>query len=234
MFFQTKNVTISYDAVQAVTDVSISVEKGEVVALIGANGAGKTTLMRAISGLKRIQKGEIWFEDKRIDTLLPHEIVKLGIVQVAEDRKLFPYMSVLDNLKMGAYLQKGRDLEASLEKIYASFPVLKQRSKQLAGTLSGGEQQMLAIARGMMARPKLLLLDEPSLGLSPVMSEEIAHIITEINRAGISIILVEQNARMALTLAQRGYVLEIGKVVLEDTAERLLVNPRVKEAYLGR
>ena len=233
MLFRTKKVSVNYDKVPALVGISLEVERGSVVTLIGTNGAGKTTLLRIISGLKRAETGEIWFEDTRIDKIPPQEIVKLGIIYVPEDKKLFPFMSVSDNLKMGAYLRNSSDAKASLQEVHSSFPILKERARQLAGTLSGGEQQMLAIARALMASPKLLLLDEPTLGLSPIMSTEIAKIITNINTSGISIVLVEQNARMALTLAQKGYVLETGKIVLEDTAERLLNNKSVKEAYLG-
>lgn len=233
IFFKTNEVSVNYDKVPALVDIAMEVERGSIVTLIGANGAGKTTLLRTISGLKRVEAGEIWFEDTRIDETTPQEIVKLGIIQVPEDKKLFPFMSVSDNLKMGAYLRKSGDSKAVLQKVHSSLPILKERTGQLAGTLSGGEQQMLAIARALMASPKLLLLDEPTLGLSPIMSAEIAKIITEINNSGISIVLVEQNARMALTLAQKGYVLETGRIVLEDTAERLLNNKSVKDAYLG-
>jgi branched-chain amino acid transport system ATP-binding protein len=233
MLFQMRNIHVSYDKVQALTDISLGVERESIIALIGANGAGKTTILRTISGLKRASAGEIWFEDREIEKLPAHEIVRLGIIHVAEGGNLFPYLSVLDNLKMGLYLRKGREARNDLDGVYQRFPLLKQRSSQLAETLSGGEKQILGIARALMAKPKLLLLDEPTLGLSPMMTMEIGKIISEIHRLGIPIILVEQNARLALRLAQRAYVLETGRIVLEDAAEHLSLNEHVKEAYLG-
>ena len=228
-----KDINVYYDKVHALADVSLGVETGSVAALIGANGAGKTTTLRTISGLKRAVGGEILFEGERIDRLAVEEIVKRGIIHVAEGGNLFPYISVLDNIKIGAYLQKNIDFKSRLQDVYQRFPILKQRSGQVAATLSGGEKQMLAVARALMARPKLLLLDEPTLGLSPVMSRQIAGMVTEINRDGISVILVEQNARMALSLARTGYVLETGRIVMMDEASRLLDNEHVKMAYLG-
>ena len=233
MLFQTNAVNVYYDKVHALADISLEVETGSVVALIGANGAGKTTILRTISGLKRVDTGRIVFEGERIDKLAVDEIVKRGIIHVAEGGNLFPYINVLDNLKIGAFLQKGREVKHNLQWIYEKFPILKQRSRQLAATLSGGEKQMLAIGRAMMAKPKLLMLDEPTLGLSPIISREIGQIITEIHRDGISIIMVEQNARMALALAQQGYVLETGRIVMMDKAENLLNNDHVRAAYLG-
>jgi branched-chain amino acid transport system ATP-binding protein len=231
--FETKDINVFYDKVHVLVDVSLQVEAQSIIALIGANGAGKTTLLRTISGLKRSTAGEIWLEDSRIDKLPPQEIVKLGVVQVPEDKKLFPFMSVRDNLEMGAYLRNSVRKKESLDKVFKDFPILNDRGAQLAGTLSGGEQQMLAMARAMMAGPRLLLLDEPTHGLSPVMSDEISRIIGEINGGGVSIVLVEQNALIALEIAQMGYVLETGRIVLKDTGERLMNNPSVKEAYLG-
>ncbi len=233
MQLELKDINVYYDKVHVLSDVSLGVEPGSVAALIGANGAGKTTTLRTISGLKRAAAGEIQFEGERIDRLAVEEIVKRGIIHVAEGGNLFPYISVLDNIKIGAYLQNNTDFKSRLQDIYRRFPILKQRSGQMAATLSGGEKQMLAVARALMARPKLLLLDEPTLGLSPVMSRQIAGIITEINRDGISVILVEQNARMALSLATTGYVMETGRIVMVDEASKLLDNEHVKIAYLG-
>lgn len=233
MLFQMRNINVFYDKVQALIDISLGVESESIIALIGANGAGKTTILRTISGLKRAADGEIWFEGQEIDKLPAHQIVRLGIIHVAEGGNLFPYLSVLDNLKMGMYLRKSTKARSDLDNVYQRFPILKQRSSQLAETLSGGEKQMLAIARALMAKPKLLLLDEPTLGLSPIMTQEIGKIISEIHDMEIPIILVEQNARLALKLAQRAYVLETGKIVLEDRVELLLNNQHVKEAYLG-
>ncbi len=233
MQLELKDINVYYDKVHVLSDISLGVEPGSVAALIGANGAGKTTTLRTISGLKRAVTGEIQFEGERIDRLAVEEIVKRGIIHVAEGGNLFPYISVLDNIKIGAYLQNNTDFKSRLQDIYQRFPILKQRSGQMAATLSGGEKQMLAVARALMARPKLLLLDEPTLGLSPVMSRQIAGIVTEINRDGISVILVEQNARMALSLATTGYVLETGRIVMVDQASKLLDNEHVKMAYLG-
>ena len=233
MLFPMNDINVYYDKVHALVDISLSMESRSVIALIGANGAGKTTMLRTISGLKRAATGSIVFEDEQIDKLAVDVIVKRGIIHVAEGGNLFPYISVLDNLKIGSYLQKGKELTQNLKRIYEKFPILKQRLGQLAVTLSGGEKQMLAMGRAMMAGPKLLMLDEPTLGLSPIMSREIGKIITEIYRDGISIILVEQNARMALALAQQGYVLETGRIVMTDIAAHLLNNEHVKSAYLG-
>jgi branched-chain amino acid transport system ATP-binding protein len=228
-----KDINVYYDKVQALIDISLDVAKGSVITLVGANGAGKSTTLRTISGLKRASSGEILFEDKRIDSLPIDEIVKLGIIHVAEGANLFPYLSVLDNIKIGAYLQKGNDLHRQLDEVYERFPVLHKRAKQLATTLSGGEKQMLAVARAMVARPKLLLMDEPTLGLSPIMAKEIAKIIKNINSEGVSVILVEQNASIALTLAQTGYVMEIGRIVMVDEAAKLMNDDHVRVAYLG-
>jgi branched-chain amino acid transport system ATP-binding protein len=233
MLLELKDINVYYDKVHALADVSLGVAPGSVAALIGANGAGKTTALRTVSGLKRASTGAILFEGERIDRLAVEDIVKKGIIHVAEGGNLFPYITVLDNIKIGAYLQKTTDFKSRLQDIYRRFPILRQRSGQMAATLSGGEKQMLAVARALMARPKLLLLDEPTLGLSPVMSRQIAGIITEINSDGISVILVEQNARMALSLASTGYVLETGKIVMMDEASKLLDNKHVKMAYLG-
>jgi branched-chain amino acid transport system ATP-binding protein len=229
-----KNLVVRYGGVQALKGISMEARKGAVTTLIGANGAGKSTTLRAISGLVPITSGEILFEGGRIDGLAPETITKLGIVQVPEGKRLFPEMSVLDNLLTGAYLRKdvGR-LAADLEDIYTYFPVLRKTSHRPASNLSGGEQQMLAIGRALMARPKLLLLDEPSLGLSPILTEEVGSIIEKIANEGVSILLIEQNASLALKLAQKAYVMETGRITLEGSPEELQKNAHVKEAYLG-
>lgn len=233
MFFVMKEISVFYDKVQVLTEISMGLEKGSIVTLIGANGAGKTTVLRTISGLKRAASGEIWFENVRIEKLPAYDIVRRGIIHVAEGGNLFPYLSVLDNLKMGMYLRKGSEVKKALENVYRRFPILRERVRQLAETLSGGEKQMLAIARALVAQPKLLMLDEPTLGLSPMMAAEIAKIISEIHSTGIPIILVEQNARLALKLAEWAYVLETGSIGMQDKAENLLNNEHVKKAYLG-
>ncbi len=234
MLLNVKDVTVYYHKVAAIRDVSMEVEEGGIVTLIGSNGAGKTTTLRAISGLKHPASGEIWFEDQRIDRLAPEKINKLGIAQVPEGRRVFPQMTVVENLLMGAFLREDKDgINRDLEEVFKHFPVLKERQKQYAGTLSGGEQQMLAMGRGLMSNPRLLLLDEPSLGLSPILVMEIAKIIRDIHQAGKTIILVEQNARLALSLAQKGYVLETGNIVLQGNAKDLRENEDVKKAYLG-
>ena len=229
-----KNVRVHYEKVEAVKGISLGIEEGTVISLIGANGAGKTTILRAISGLKRLTSGEIWFRGKRIDGMPPHAIVKLGIAHVPEGRKVFGLMTVRDNLAVGGFLQKDKgEIKRDFEMIFQHFPILKAREKQLARSLSGGEQQMLAIGRALMVKPKVLLLDEPSLGLSPIMVAEIAKIIEDIKAAGLGILLVEQNASLALRLAERGYVLETGSIVLEGESEELVKNEHVKKAYLG-
>jgi branched-chain amino acid transport system ATP-binding protein len=228
-----KNITVRYGMAEAVRGVSLDIAEGEIITLIGANGAGKSTIMKTISGTKKPITGEIWFRGARIDKLAPEKIVARGIAHVPERRRVFPYMSVSDNLKAGAYLRKDSEIGPDLENVFHHFSVLKQRLGQMAGTLSGGEQQMLAMARGLMAGPSLMLLDEPSLGLSPIMVMEIANIATEINKQGVGIILVEQNAVLAFRLAQKAYVLETGTIVLEGDTAELLNDPRVKEGYLG-
>jgi len=229
-----KVVTVNYERVTAAKDVSLEVSDGMIVALIGSNGAGKSTILRTISGLKIPTSGTIWFEDERIDGRQTQEIVKLGIAHVPEGKRLFPEMTVVENLMIGAYLRSDkREVSEDLETIFKHFPILKERRNQRGGSLSGGEQQMLAMGRGLMSKPKLLLLDEPSLGLSPIMVEEIGSIIKEISGRGITIILVEQNARLALRLSDKGYVLETGKIVLEGKTEDLQRDERVKKAYLG-
>jgi branched-chain amino acid transport system ATP-binding protein len=230
-----KNITVHYYKVAAVRNVSINVEDGEIVTLIGSNGAGKTTTLRAISGLKHPTTGEIRYNGKRIDRLPSYKINALGIAMVPEGRRVFPQMTVLENLLSGAFLRKDKDaIQKDLEEVvFKHFPRLKERTKQAAGTLSGGEQQMLAMGRALMSAPKLLLLDEPSLGLSPIMCGEIAAIIRNIHAEGRTVILVEQNARLALALAQHAYVIETGDIVLSGAAEELRENDSVKKAYLG-
>ncbi|MDH5696306.1 MAG: ABC transporter ATP-binding protein [Dehalococcoidia bacterium] len=234
MLFEIKDLRIHYEGAEALKGISLDVEEGEIVTLIGSNGAGKTTTLRAISGLKSPTAGEIWFEGRRIDQMSPQDVVRLGIIHVPQGRELFPYMSVLENLKLGAFLRRDRGkIKKDLENLLEYFPRLKERSQQQAGTLSGGEQQMLAIACALMGNSRLLLLDEPSSGLSPIMVREIGKIIADINQRGTSILLVEQNARLALRLAHRGYVLETGSIVLQGEAEELLRSEHVKKAYLG-
>jgi branched-chain amino acid transport system ATP-binding protein len=234
MILELKGVTIHYETAEAVKDVFLEVEEGGAVGVIGANGAGKSTILKAISGLVPLIQGEIYFKNNRIDGLATHEIVNFGVVHVPEGRRLFPHMSVLANLKLGAYLRKGKAaMESDLEAIFKLFPRLKERYKQKAGTLSGGEQEMLAICRGLMARPKLLLMDEPSLGLSPLLIEELANIIKGINKNGISVLLVEQNASLVTEVTNRGYVLEVGKVVLEGNIAELMANKLVQRAFIG-
>jgi branched-chain amino acid transport system ATP-binding protein len=231
---EVQELRVHYGTVEAVKGISFQIEAGEVVSLIGANGAGKSTILRALTGLVQPSSGAIRFQDTALVGLAPHQIVRLGIGHVPEGRRLFPKMSVLENLRMGAYLQSNKaEVAATLEMIYTHFPILKQRSQQRAGSLSGGEQQMLATARALMNRPQLLLLDEPSIGLSPILAAEIGKIVQQINALGVSIILVEQNAMLALTLGQRGYVLETGHIVMQGKAQDLLQDEGVKRAYLG-
>jgi branched-chain amino acid transport system ATP-binding protein len=229
-----EDVRVRYGGIEAVKGISFSVGERELVALIGGNGAGKTTTLLTISGVKRRSAGSIEFDGERIDDLHAHEIVERGICQSPEGRKIFPRMSVRENLMMGAYARsRTDDLNDDFDRVFGLFPVLKERQGQAGGTLSGGEQQMLAIGRALMARPKLLMLDEPSMGLAPVLVERIFSLLSEIHAQGVSILLVEQNAHMALRLADRGYVIESGNIVLEDTAEKLLGNDQVRKAYLG-
>jgi len=234
MLLSLTDVRVQYGKVEAVKGVSMDVESASIIALVGANGAGKTTLLKAISGLKPPTSGEIWFAGRRIDHLHPDQIVRLGIGHVPEGRRVFPTMTVLENLLMGAYSRRDRPaVRADLAMVYEHFPVLAERHGQAAGTLSGGEQQMLAIARALMSRPKLMLMDEPSLGLSPVLVEEIAAIIGSINSQGTTIVLVEQNVALALKLASAGYVMTTGEIVLRGSSEDLLCNEAVKQAFLG-
>src|SRR5262245_2822846 len=231
---EVKNLRVRYGTVEAVRGVSFQVSERSIVSLIGANGAGKTTSLRALTGLVKPSAGEIRFEHTSLVGLAPHQIVRLGIAHVPEGRRLFPKMTVLENLRMGAYRRTSNaEVSSTLGMIYEHFPILRERGRQLAGSLSGGEQQMVAIARALMSGPKLLLLDEPSMGLSPIMTAEIGKIIRQINALDVSIIVVEQNAMLALTLAQYGYVLETGSLVMEGKADELLRNEGVKKAYLG-
>jgi len=231
---EVKNLRVHYGTVEAVKGVSFQVSAGTIVSLIGANGAGKTTSLRALTGLVKPSGGELRFQNASLIGLAPHQIVGLGIAHVPEGRRLFSKMTVVENLRMGAYLRTSKtEIAATLGMIYQHFPILQERGRQLAGSLSGGEQQMLAIARALMSRPKLLLLDEPSMGLSPIMTAEIGRIIQQINALDVSIILVEQNAMLALTLAQYGYVLETGSLVMQGNAQELLRDEGVKKAYLG-
>jgi len=229
-----QNVHVYYGAIHAVKGISLNLKKGEIVCLIGANGAGKSTALNAISGLVRPKSGSIAYCGERIDKCPPHQIVKLGISQSPEGRKIFANLTVLENLELGAYLRRESvGIKKDIQRVFELFPRLKERKKQKGGTLSGGEQQMLSIGRAIMSSPSLLLLDEPSLGLAPLLVKQIFQTIREINQQGTSILLVEQNAHMALQIAHRGYVMETGKVVLTDKSENLLQNPKVKEAYLG-
>jgi branched-chain amino acid transport system ATP-binding protein len=229
-----RDVHTYYGAIHALRGVSINVEEGEIVTLIGSNGAGKSTTLRTISGLLRPRQGEIKLRDERIDGRRPHEIVALGICQSPEGRRVFSRMSVHENLEMGAFARRDRTtIAADFERVYGLFPRLKERTAQRAGTLSGGEQQMLAIGRALMAAPRVLLLDEPSMGLAPILVEQIFEIIRTINKSGTTVLLVEQNALMALGIANRGYILQTGEIVLTDSAAKLRQNPAVRKAYLG-
>lgn len=234
MFFEVRNLTVHYNKVAAVHDVSIEVDAGEIVTLIGANGAGKSTTLRTVSGLKGATSGEIWFDGERIDRLPPDKIIARGIGHVPEGRRVFPDLTVMENLCTGAYLRRDKkEVQRDLRRITERFPRLRERATQLAKTMSGGEQQMVAIGRALMSRPRLLLMDEPSLGLSPIMVQEIAEVVREINRSGVPVVLVEQNAEMALRLANRAYVLETGRVALSGAANQLRNDDHVRRAYLG-
>ena len=229
-----RDIRVHYGKVEAIKGVSLKVADGDVVTLLGTNGAGKTTILRTISGLMRVTSGEIWFSGERIDHSKASTIVKMGIGHVPEARRVFPFMTVEDNLMMGAYVRTDKEaVKEDLEELFGHFPILKSRRKQKAGSLSGGEQQMLAISRALMCKPKLVLMDEPTVGVSPVMEEEIARVIRLINGKGIAVLLVEQDAAMALKLANRGYVLEIGRIVLSGERDELANNEDVKRAYLG-
>jgi len=228
-----KDMVVAYGRVTAVKGISFTVEKGQVVTLLGTNGAGKSTTLRAISGLLKLVSGSITFEGEKLDGLPAHKIVERGIAQSPEGRRLFRKMSVEDNLKLGAYSRKDGGVKADMQKVYDLFPVLGERRHQPSGLFSGGEQQMLAIGRAMMSNPKLLMLDEPSMGLSPIMTQTIMRTIRELQTDGVTILLVEQNASAALSLADRGYVLEVGQIMFSDTGKALLGDDRVKRAYLG-
>ena len=229
-----ENLEVAYGKIQALWGVSFEVRDGEIVALVGANGAGKTTTLKTLSALLRPKAGSITLGERRLDRCTPAEVVELGVIQVPEGRKLFPQMTVRDNLLLGGYTPAARARRPQrLEQVFEIFPRLRERQTQLAGTLSGGEQQMVAIGRGLMAGPKILMLDETSLGLAPILVEEMFRVVREINRRGVTVLLVEQNTGNALELAHRGYVLESGRVVLTGTGKELLANERVREAYLG-
>ena len=228
------NLAVHYGVIEAIREVSFEVKEGEIVSLIGANGAGKSTILKAVSGLIRPSKGEIVYEGTPITTATPKQIVEKGISQVPEGRHIFSGMTVLENLEMGAFLRKDKnEVEKDLQLVFDRFPILKERKNQDAATLSGGEQQMVAMGRALMSRPRLLLLDEPSMGLAPILIKEIFHIIEEINRTGTTVLLIEQNAKMALKIANRGYVLETGNVVQTGTGEELLESDIIQKAYLG-
>jgi branched-chain amino acid transport system ATP-binding protein len=234
IMLQLKDISTRYGPIDVLKDVDLEVKKGELVCLLGGNACGKTTTMKTIIGLVKPFKGEIEFDGHLITRWSPTQIVRAGISPVLEGRRIFPYLSVVENLLMGAYTRKDREnIQKDLDQIFGQFPVLLERKDQAGGTLSGGEQQMLAMARALLARPKMLIMDEPSMGLSPLYVEKIFEIIQDLNRKGITILLVEQNANMALSIAHRGYVLQIGNIVLHDTAINLLNNPLMKKAYLG-
>jgi len=233
LVLEVRDLQVAYGAIQALKGVSLQVYAGEITTIIGANGAGKSTLLRTISGLLRPTSGSIVYQGIELTRVPPHRIVQFGVIHVPEGRRIFTEMSVYENLLLGAYTCRDPDLPQRMEQVFRLFPRLKERLSQRAGTLSGGEQQMLAIGRALMAKPRLLMLDEPSLGLAPFLVREIFRILREINATGVPILLVEQNAHMALEIAHRGYVLETGRVVLSDEAQNLLKNPAVREAYLG-
>ena len=232
---QVTDLSVNYDAICALKGVSFRVDEGEIVTLIGANGAGKSTVLKTLSGLLRARSGEVIFAGKSLRGVEPHSIVKMGLAQVPEGRRVFQRMTVKENLEMGAYVQNDRTaIETGFSLVFQSFPRLKERLGQLAGTLSGGEQQMLAMGRAMMSKPKLLMLDEPSMGLSPILVNEIFSIIAEVHRSGTTVLLVEQNARMALSVADRAYVLETGRIVKSGDAKELMDDDAIRKAYLGQ
>jgi branched-chain amino acid transport system ATP-binding protein len=234
MLLSVKGVSVHYGKAIALDDVSLEVAEGAVVTIIGANGAGKSTILKALSGLAPLTSGEVWFLGRRIDGMTIHEIVKCGLVHIPEGRRLFPQLSVLTNLKLGAFLRKDRaGIKKGMIEIFEHFPILWDRRNQKAGTLSGGEQQMVAIARGLMANPKLLLMDEPSLGLAPIMVNELVPVIKNINQKGVSVLLVEQNVPLALQVADRGYALQVGRIALEGDIDKFRASEIVKRAYLG-
>ncbi|HDR9206945.1 TPA: ABC transporter ATP-binding protein [Burkholderia vietnamiensis] len=229
-----KGLQVNYGGIQAVKGADMEVRQGELVTLIGANGAGKTTTMKAITGLKPYSAGDIEYEGKSIKGIPPHELLKRGLAMVPEGRGIFARMSIIENMQMGAYLRNDKDqIKKDVDRMFGFFPRLKERATQLAGTLSGGEQQMLAMSRAILSKPKLLLLDEPSMGLSPIMVEKIFEVVREISKEGITVLLVEQNARLALQAADRGYVMDSGTVTMEGDAKQMLDDPKVRAAYLG-
>ena len=231
---EVKNLKVHYGVIQAIKGISFEVNEGEVIALIGANGAGKTTTLQTITGMLKPSEGEILFEGQDIVKVPGHKIVSMGMAHVPEGRRVFAELSVYENLKLGAYTRKDKnEIAESLAKVYKSFPRLEERKNQLAGTLSGGEQQMLAMGRALMSKPKIILMDEPSMGLSPIFVEEIFHIIREISASGTTVLLVEQNAKKALAIANRAYVLETGNIVLSGDAKEMMTNDSIKKAYLG-
>src|SRR2546425_4091500 len=228
-----RDIHVYYDAIHALKGISFSLEQGEMVTLLGANGAGKTTTLKTVSGLLRPKSGGIELDGRSLQSVEPHDIVRLGVAHVPEGRKIFPRLTVLENLKIGAYTRHAGEIGHDIERVFKLFPRMEQRYRQVAGTLSGGEQQMLAIGRALMARPRVLLLDEPSMGLAPIIVEQIFETIRTINQGGVSDLLVEQNAAMALAISERGYVLETGSIILQGRARDLVNNDRVREAYLG-
>ncbi len=229
-----RNISVHYGKAEAVRDVTMEVTRGTVTGLVGNNGAGKSTILKVISGLLPLSAGEIWFEDKRIDGIETHEIVRLGVIQVPEGRRLFPHMTVLDNVAIGAYLRKDKTgIKENMERVWERFPRLKERRSQKVGTLSGGEQQMVAIARALMAKPRILLMDEPSLGLAPLIVEELADIVRAIAKEGITVFLVEQNAGLTSELTSYVYVLQVGRVILEGDIKEMMSNEVVRKAFLG-
>jgi len=234
MLLEVKDLTVYYKKAIAINQVSLNVNEGEVVTIIGANGAGKSTILRTINGIVRATSGEIWFRGKRIDKRPAQEMIRMGIAHSMEGRRLFPDMTILENLEVGTFHRRDKEnIKRDLETMLNEFPILKERQRQNAGTLSGGEQQMLAIARALMSRPRLLLLDEPSVGLAPLVVESIGRVVKELNEKGISILIVEQNAQMALGVSHRGYILEVGSVTGEGDSESLRKNDFVRKAYLG-
>lgn len=233
MLLEVKNLRVHYDMVEALRGVSLEVGEGEIVAVVGSNGAGKSTLLKAISGLKKPTAGTILFREKQIDGISPHIVAEMGIIQVPEGRRLFPYMSVLDNLLLGAYLEKNKgEIQKKLDMIFSDFPILKSKKRQRAENLSGGQQQILAIARGLMANPQILTLDEPSLGLAPVVIEELKSIIPQLNKRGLTVILAEQNAGLAFSIAQKGYFLQMGNIIATGDIESLSQLDAFKDVYL--
>ncbi|MFT3983239.1 MAG: ABC transporter ATP-binding protein [Lachnospiraceae bacterium] len=231
---EVKDLNVSYGAIHAIYDVSLTVNDGEIVSLIGANGAGKTTILHTITGLKKSMQGSIVYDGNDLTKIEPSKIITIGMAHVPEGRHIFPAMTVGENLEMGAYIRNDKDgIQASMKEVFERFPRLKERRKQLAGTLSGGEQQMLAVGRALMSRPKIILMDEPSMGLSPLLVKEIFNIIREVHKQGITVLLVEQNAKMALSIADRAYVLETGRISMSGEAKELLNDEKVKKAYLG-